>query len=248
MDRHVLELLSLAEGPVFRATFALMVFGVLRWVVLSLSDATAARMSTPNRAGFWSKLRLRMLWEFVPSVVMQRQEPSSPGLFIYHLCLCGLSLIARLGVVIVPAFMAAHVHLWERSLGVRWPAFPGGVADVLAIITIIAAGALLLGRLYSPRLRGLEPAWSFAKPLVILLPFVTGYVAMHPLMSPFSYHFVMLIHVLSACLLFVMIGFGRLMSCVHTPLTTYLPEAAWSLPATNAGGAEKAAGERTVTA
>lgn len=231
MDRGILLALDVAQGPIFRCTFALLVLGVLRLVVLAVSDTTAAYMSLPDRAEFWRKLRLRLAWGLMPSVVLRGLRPDlSARTVAYHFGLCGLSLMVRAGAILVPAFMAAHVYLWERGLGVSWPALPIGVADVLAIITIVAGFALFLGRLYSPVLRGIEPPWSFVKPLVLILPFGTGFLAMHPLLSPFDYHFVMLLHVLSAALVFVLIPFARLLSCMHVRLTDVMPAAAWNAP------------------
>lgn len=230
MENPVLETLEFAQGPLFRMAFALMVLGIARWMLLTMSDAVAAYVSVPDRREFWQKVKRRLQWSFVPSIVLQRRQPVSSGMFAYHVVLCFLSLIVRLGAVLVPAFMVAHVYLWEQSLGVAWPAFPGRVADTLSVVTIVAGALLFLGRLYSPAVRQIEPAWSFFKPLILIFPFATGFLAMHPLMSPFDYHFVMLAHVLGACVVFVMIPFARLMSCMHVRVTDVIPEAAWNVP------------------
>jgi len=212
----------------------LMLLGLGRLLVLSASDAVAAYLTTPNHADFWHKARQRVLWLTFPSLVLRRARPGmSNGTFAYPLCLCGLSLVVRAGAVLVPAFMAAHVYLWKRGLGLPyWPALPKQVADVLAIVTIVGGFALLLGRIYSPLLRRMEPAWSFVKPLILIIPFLTGFLSMRPAWSPIDYHVVMLLHVLSASLVFVMIPFARLLACNHTPLTVAVPEARWdALPA-----------------
>lgn len=216
----------------FRAAFALLVLGVLRNLILAASDIIAAYVSVSDKREFRQKLRWRLLWGIAPSVVLQQHRPTTRGMFAYHLTLCCLSLIMRIGAILVPAFMVAHVYLWERGLGISWPALPGDIADALAVITIIAGSLLFLGRLYSPTLRNIEPVWSFFKPLILILPFASGFLAMHPLMSPFDYHFVMLIHVLSACAVFVLIPFGRLMSCMHVRVTDLIPEADWRTPTT----------------
>lgn len=228
MNENVLHALDFAQGPVFRAAFALMIFGALRALMLGASDAAAAYVSLPQRAEFWRLMRQRLLWFLFPSVVLrQTGRGGSFPMFLYHLGLCCCSLVLRLGVIIVPAFMAAHVYLWERNLGVHWPVLPGQLADTLAVITIVAGFVLFLGRLYSPQLRKMEPKWSFFKPLILILPFLTGFLAMHPQWSPLDWHFVMLLHVLSACIVFVMLPFGRMLTCIHTRLTDAVPEAAW---------------------
>jgi hypothetical protein len=219
-------LLQLAEGPVFRLAFALLVLGAMRAALLAGSDAVAAYFATPERAAFWRKLRMRVLWQVFPTLVKRERYTGQAGLFAYHMALCVASLVFRLGLVLVPTFMVAHVYLWERGLGVGWPALPANIADAGAVITIIAGFVLFMGRLYSPLLRFYEPAWTFLKPLILIVPFVTGYLAMHPSTCPVDYAVVRLVHVLSASLVFVMIPFARMLTCVHTPLTRVVPEAA----------------------
>ena len=46
--------------------------------------------------------------------------------------------------------------------------------------------------------------------VTILLPFATGFMAAHPAYNPFSWHTVMLVHLLSAELLFILIPFTKL--------------------------------------
>jgi len=33
----------------------------------------------------------------------------------------------------------------------------------------------------------MEPGWTFFKPLILLMPFVTGFLAMHPTWNPIDY-------------------------------------------------------------
>jgi hypothetical protein len=129
--------------------------------------------------------------------------------------------------VLIPAFMVAHVYLWERGLGIGWPALPPGTADTISFVTIAAGLLVFLGRLYSSVLRKVEPAWSFLSPLILIAPFVTGVFAMHPTWSPFAYQTVLLLHVITACLVFVLLPFARLLSFMHTPVTRWIPQAAW---------------------
>lgn len=221
-------MLKLAEGPLFRASFAVLVFGALRALLLAASDTVAAYLATADKNEFWRKFRLRLLWLVFPSLVEHQQRyRGRQGLFLYHMALCCASLVFRLGLIVVPTFMVAHVYLWERGFGLTWPAFPGSLVDALAIITIIAGAILFLGRMYSPLLRYYEPGWTFFKPLILLVPFITGFLAMHPMWSPLDYHVVRLVHILSASVVFVMIPFARMLTCVHTPLVKVLPDTAW---------------------
>ncbi len=224
----VTSLLKLAEGPVFRAAFALLLLGGLRALLLAISDTGAAYSTTPSKPAFWHKLRMRWLWLVFPTLVDWRDRyQERMGLFAYHMILCCASLVFRLGLILVPTFMVAHVYLWERGLGTAWLALPGAVADTLAMVTIVAGAVLFLGRMYSPLLRYFEPGWTFFKPLILLVPFITGYLAMHPTWSPLDYHVVRLVHILSASVVFALAPFTRMLTCVHTPITRVVPAAAW---------------------
>jgi hypothetical protein len=249
VNENVLHALGFAQGPVFRAAFALLVFGVLRSAVLAMSDAVAAYLVLENKRVFWRKLWMRVVWAVFPSVVLRQARPTlSRAGRLYHTALCWLSLVFRVGAILVPTFMVAHVYLWERALGVQWPALPGKLADTLAVITIVAGLTLFFGQLYSPVLRRLQRPWTFFKPLILILPFLTGYLAMHPRSSPLDWHFVMLVHVLSACLAFVMIPFGRLLAFVHPRLADAFPEMAWVQPSDAEVTARDSASEPTVSA
>jgi hypothetical protein len=231
MHDGVLFLLDLGDGPIFRFAFALMVLGSLRAILLKLSEAVGAYLTIPDRRVFWQRFRMRLMWLALPSVVMRRHRPGgSLRMFAYHLSICCVSLVFRVSAILVPAFMVAHVYLWERNLGLSWPTLPTRIADVLAVTTVVAGLVLFLARLYSPLLRRIEPPWSFLKPLVLILPFITGMLATHPQWSPFDYHVVRLMHAFSAAAVFVMIPFARMLTCVHTPLTEVIPEADWRAP------------------
>lgn len=237
LNTSVHTLLRIAEGPLLRVAFAVLILGALRSLLLFGSDLVAARLTITDKAVFWRKLRWRFLWLFYPPLV--RPYPryrGHPGLFTYHMFLSTASLVFRLGLIVVPAFMVAHVYLWERGLGGSWPAMPIRLSDILVAITVAAGVVLFMGRMYSSLLRYYEPGWTFFKPLLLLAPLVTGYLAMHPTSSVIDYHVTRLVHVLSAELIFVLAPFARMFTCVHVPLTQVVPDAAWdaesaSLPA-----------------
>lgn len=235
MEPALQEWLRLSQGPLFRMALALMLLGLLRNALLALSDAVAAYALESDRSAFWRKLRARTLWHIVPPLVLMRYAPAAVGPpralgLPYLFVLSFLSLVFRAGMVLVPSFMAAHVYLWERGFGVGWPTLPGAVADVGAIVTMAAGVALLLGRLYSPFLRRVESAWSFLRPLALLVPMCTGVLAMHPQSSPLDYYVVMLLHTLSAALAFILVPFAGLLSDMRAPVGRVVPELAWRPP------------------
>lgn len=238
-------MLDWAGGPIFRFAFTLMVLGVLRAVCLAVSDTVAGSLTTPDRDEFRRKLRWRVLWFTFPSVVLrERGLCPTRASFAYHSALCCTSLVFRFSAIVLPAFMVEHVYLWERGLGLNWGSIPTSIADVLGIVTIVAGLTLFFGRMYSPVLRKIEPAWAFLRPLILLLPFASGMLAMRPAWCPVDYHVMMLIHLLSAALVMVMIPFGRLLNFVHVQLVNVVPEARWPhAPNTTAEALPAARGE-----
>jgi hypothetical protein len=228
MDRSIVVALDIAQGPVFRFALALAVFGLLRNLLLTLSDALAAYLAERDRTVLRHKIGLRVAWIVFPTLILHRAGwlPTA-GKFLYHTFFSCVSLVFRLGVILVPVFMVAHVHLWERALGISWPAFPGTLADTLSYLTLATGLLLFLGRVYSAPLRRTEPAWAFFKPLLLMTPFLTGVLAMHPAWSPLDYHVMLLAHVLSAALVIALLPFARLFS-LQMKLTRVLPEAEWN--------------------
>jgi hypothetical protein len=228
MDETVQAALRIAQGPLFRFAIALALLGLGRIALLGVSDVIAAFLIDSDGATFRRKLRLHALWLVFPSIVAHEIHGFRSGArYAYHLALDAVSLLFHVLVVILPIFLVAHVYLWERALGIAWPALPGPMADVLSIVTLASGVVVFLGRVYSPVLRRIEPVWSFFKPVLLLIPFLTGTLTRHPTWSPLDYHAVLLIHVLSAAIVLALLPFARLLSSVHTGLAAVAPETGW---------------------
>jgi hypothetical protein len=227
VNAEVTSVLELVQGPVFRFAFALMVFGFLRLGLMNFAEAASAWLVAVDRSAVRFKLRQRIVWFLFPHMLLRHVRDDGPGWSAYHLVLSLCSLVFRLGAIIVPCFMVAHVYLWERALGISWPSLPPGTGDAISFVTITAGLVVFLGRLYSPLLRKTEPAASFLTPLILILPFITGVLAMHPTWSPIRYQVMLLLHILSACVVFVMLPFAGLLSFMHCPITRWVPRAAW---------------------
>jgi hypothetical protein len=242
MDRSIVVALKIAEGPVLRFALGLALLVLARHALLALSDLAAVYLAERDHAAMRAKLRLRLTWIVFPTLIFHRAGCfKTGGQFLYHTFFSCVSLVFRLCAILVPTFMVAHVYLWERAFGISWPAFPGRLAESLSYVTIVTGFALFLGRVYSPTLRRLEPAWAFFKPLIMLVPFITGVLAMHPQWNPVEYHVMMLAHVLSAAFVIALLPFARLFS-LHVRLPQVLPAAAWVPPAASAAGASPAPG------
>jgi nitrate reductase gamma subunit len=102
------------------------------------------------------------------------------------------------------------VVLWEGFLHINLPAIGQGAADFLTLMTILCLLLLLGWRLFVGRVRAMSRAIDYFLLLLILLPFASGFLASHPSMNPFPWEVMMLIHILSAEVLFVLVPFTKL--------------------------------------
>ena len=71
---------------------------------------------------------------------------------------------------------------------------------------------------------------DYALPLLIALPFASGFLVMHPAWSPFSRDAALLVHVLSADVLLFLIPLTKLNHMVLLPTTQLVSELAWHFP------------------
>ena len=74
--------------------------------------------------------------------------------------------------------------------------------------------------------RGLSHFQDYALLVPLAVPFVSGYLAMHPWLNPFGYTGTMLVHVLSADLIFVLMPLTKLSHAVLMPGTQLFSEVA----------------------
>jgi nitrate reductase gamma subunit len=125
-----------------------------------------------------------------------------------------ISLIFHVGIIAVPLFLAGHVAIWERELGLRWFTLPPLAADVLTVLTMVAIVGLLIGRGVNTGSRVLSKGQDWLLPILCLVPFLTGFLVAHPRFSPIDVQVVYLLHLLSAELLLILVPFTKLVHIV----------------------------------
>ena len=213
------QALELARGPLFRIAFAVMLLGLIRLIVLNTINVFAVLGNARDKkvpAGTVAREALRWLFPFTRVPVSQRLFTVVSVAF--HLC-----------VIIVPIFLAGHILLWKRAVGLSWPALQQNLADYASLFTI-GAGLVLFGRRVSTNLtRSLSRAQDYLLPLIIVLSFSSGYLAVNPAVSPLNYNATMLVHVTSGDLLLIMIPFSKLSHALMMPITHLVSELGWHL-------------------
>ncbi len=207
------------RGPAFWAALAFMILGLVRHLTLTVwGIARAARRagdkSFPYRTVFIATLR----W-----LLPARQLGNR---LLYSLT----SLVFHVAIILVPIFLAGHIALWKRGVGLSWPALPNGLATTLTIAAVISALALVIQRAASRDTRVLSRFQDYALPLVIAVPFASGFLVMHPEWNPLTRDLTLLVHVLSADALLVLIPLTKLNHMVLLPTTQVVSELAWHFP------------------
>lgn len=212
--------LALAKGPIFQFALLFMVLGLLRHLVLAVvGTVVAIRKASNKEIPFKVVLRSTLEWLFPVKKVKNN--------FFFSIT----SIVMHVGLILVPVFLFSHVALWEKSAGLSWPAMGLGLSDALTLLTIAALFALLAARIISRQSRALSRVEDYFLLVLLAVPFISGYLALHPHLNPFGYTGTMLMHVLSADLVMILMPITKLSHAVLMPSTQLVAEVAWHFPA-----------------
>lgn len=213
--------IEFAQGPLFRLTFGIMVLGLIRLVVLDVINAVEAYTRAGDKSLAWSAaIKKTVSWLFP----LKRAFTQRP---VYSV----VSIVFHIGLIMVPIFLLSHIQLWEASLGISWWSLPHFWADFLTLTTIAAALALFLGRVGVRSAQALSRRQDYLWPILLIIPFATGYICSNMVVGPAMYQVTMLVHLLSAELIFVLIPFTKIAHCVLMPLSQFIVSLAWKFPA-----------------
>ncbi|MCK5125504.1 MAG: hypothetical protein KAR42_04550 [candidate division Zixibacteria bacterium] len=215
------EFIDFCRGPLFRLTFLVMIFGLIRILILDIWGAVEAYRNAGDKNLAWKSAFIKTIqWLFPVKHVVARRP-------VYSL----ISILFHIGLIVVPIFLLAHVQLWKTSVGIAWWTLPYDWANYLTLLTIACSVALLLGRALSKTSRTLSRKQDYLWPILLLLPFATGYICANVTVSPSMYQLVMLTHMLSAEVIFIFLPFTKIAHCVVMPLSQFVMTLAWKFPA-----------------
>lgn len=212
--------LQWAMGPLFWTALAFMVLGLARHVLLTVWESVRAYQRAGDKNFPVSQLIGNTLKWLIPIGRLRNRGLYSLTTVLFHV-----------GVILVPLFLAGHIKLWREGIGLSWPALPNGVATTLTWIVIATAFAVVVQRVSAKDSRALGRFQDYAIPLFIAIPFLTGFLVMHPASNPFSRDATFLVHVLSADLLIFLVPLTKLSHMILMPFTQLVSELAWHFPA-----------------
>ncbi len=213
--------LAWARGPAFIASMVIMSLGLLRVIVLSaVSVIKVIRSSRRNgrNVPYGDIFRASLKYMVPIKACVEYRGVFSLTSVVFHVAL-----------ILTPIFLGAHILLWERGLGLGWPALGAAAADYLTLAAILATMALFVMRVGSSQARALSRAQDYLLLLIVFVIFLSGYLAVHPAVSPISYTAAMLIHVLAGNLMLILIPLSKLSHAVLFPATQMVTELGWHL-------------------
>jgi nitrate reductase gamma subunit len=209
--------IEFARGPLFRLSFAIMVLGVLRLLWLTgVGIVEAYRRNSDRRLAYREIVRQTLEWAF-PIRRVGRARP------LYSIA----SVLFHVSLLLVPLLLYAHVLLWRRAIGFGWPVLSKRAADGLTLLMLAAAIGLFVGRLANRQSRALSRLQDYVWPLLLAVPFATGYACANLVLPPRGYQACMLLHLLSANTVMSLIPFTKIAHCVLQPLSQLVTALSW---------------------
>lgn len=198
--------LNLARGPLFAFCFLVMILGLARHVLLQVHMLTV-RKGRRLRNVTWNRvLRDSMGWALPVRHLI-------PGTVVFSL----ISFLFHIGGILIPLLLADHIVLWESVLGIHLVSMDPTTADSLTLVTIVCILVLFVLRVSLSRLRAMTRSGDFVLLFLVLLPFLSGFLASHPDWNPLPWQWMMLLHVLSAETLMLSVPFTKLSHIVLYP-------------------------------
>lgn len=128
----------------------------------------------------------------------------------------GISYLFHLLLFMVPLFLLSHVVLIEEAFGWRWVTLSDRVADFLTVLVVIALVFFIIRRLTVPEVKFLTRISDYLFIVIVLLPFLTGFLAYHQF---FAYETMVIVHILSGELMLILIPFTRFFHMILAPIS-----------------------------
>ncbi|KUJ95381.1 MAG: Uncharacterized protein XD41_1592 [Desulfonauticus sp. 38_4375] len=118
--------------------------------------------------------------------------------YLFHIC-----------IILVPIFYSGHIFILEEYIDLPFepPMLPDILSDVLTFLALVSGIFLLLRRIIYPPARYVSSSKDFGLLLLVLIPFLTGFLAVRGIGGDF----LLFLHVLSAELLLLILPFTRIM-------------------------------------
>lgn len=210
---------DLLRGPGFRAALTFAVLGLIRHAVITVVEMRRMLARAGDKRMPYRQILLATAHWLLPAGRVRQRLPYSLTTLAFHVA-----------IIAVPVFLAGHVALVRAGTGWSWPAFGPGLADALTMVAVVTALLLVIQRLGARDTRTLSRFQDYALPLLIALPFTSGFLVAHPAWNPWAFDLMLFTHVASADLLLFLIPVTKLSHMVLLPTTQMVSELGWHFP------------------
>ena len=192
-----LQFLTWVRGTGLNLAVGLFLLGVLWRLIEIYSLGRKPDLAAPRHvagASGWHTLLRRS----IPAEGMVKRSPVSYiGGYIFHI-----------GLVIVVFLFAPHIKLIQALTGLSWPGLPSQFIDLAAVVTLAAMVVVLADRINKPVKRFLSTFEDWFTWTVTFLPVLTGWLAVHHLLLPYTT--MLALHILCVEVLLVVLPFTKL--------------------------------------
>lgn len=186
-----------ARGPAFEIATVILAMGIIIRFIEILMLGRKENLAAPKGsaiAGGFRTLATRSL----PAPGMLKRSPFTIVVgYVFHI-----------GLFVVIFLLAPHILVFDRVIGLSWPALPTTIVDAFAVVTILALIAVLINRLNNPVKRYLSGWQDYLVWGLTILPLLTGYMAFHRI--GFSGPMLLALHIISVELLMIAFPFTKL--------------------------------------
>jgi nitrate reductase gamma subunit len=115
---------------------------------------------------------------------------------VFHLCLA-----------LPVLFLMAHNILIAKSIGLRLPSVPDGLADFMTIVVLACGLFFLVRRIAVPKVAAISSSDDYGALFLTMMPFLTGFLAHHQL---FDYKTVLTIHAFAGDIVLIALPFTKI--------------------------------------
>ncbi len=191
------HLYPLVTGPLLYAAVTVFIGGILLQTGLLVMETYRRERFVFSFLSLKSALLSMFHWAApFGSTVMRKNVTLTLAGFLFHIFL-----------FIVPVFFLSHVLLVYEAWEVSWPTLPAWLADAGTLTVSASCLFFLARRLVLPELRYISTPMDLFTPVLVFIPFATGFWAAHNLPGFRVCH---MVHIVSAEILLASIPFTRL--------------------------------------
>ncbi len=200
-----MDLLGFARGPALKVSIAVFCAGVV-WRILAFALLRIRRDRNRPRTSVLKYLAGGLFaigsrsWPH-PEFIKRTGAGEALG-YSYHM-----------GLFIVVLLSGPHIAFLGSLVGFTWPALPGGVITVIAVITLTLFLGVLFRRVTNPVIRMLSNFDDYFSWFITFLAMVTGLAATAHFGA--RYETLLAIHILSVDLLLLWFPFSKLMHAFY---------------------------------